>query len=376
MKKVRLTLLIYNYLFVVIVLIAAVLTKNNKNVILPGILLFPVAFYFALSLTDKFTKFSEKHVVSSFHGIKNVLKVYSFVITTLVFLAGFIFARGPVEYFFVSLLAPLPIYFISTWWKSRTMRIIIFLIKMPFRRRRRKKAVQSAKVGTNKPSHHKNAKPPTKKAHPVTAKPKPVYTGKPMVSVESLDSDSAESANTTEAQSHNNNTNTSSKTEEGEVILDAEILNDDHALINEVSGEEVDGDNFSTQGIKDVDRRQFLKLLGGSSLGIIAMTMFFPQKASAAFFGSVPGPGVVAIKDSSGNQIDPAEKGPTDGYRVSEIDDASTPSYYGFVDKDSNWYIAKEDSSGSYRYVKGDSSFSTNWTNRASLSYDYFDTIF
>jgi hypothetical protein len=84
----------------------------------------------------------------------------------------------------------------------------------------------------------------------------------------------------------------------------------------------------------------------------------------------------VALKDSQGNQIDPSEKGPTDGYSISEIDDDALPSYYGFVDKDGRWYISKEDSAGSYRYTKGNSSFSTNWGNRAALTYDYFDVIF
>lgn len=61
-------------------------------------------------------------------------------------------------------------------------------------------------------------------------------------------------------------------------------------------------------------------------------------------------------------------------YKVSDID-SSTPSYYGFIKFDGSWYIMKE-SSGTYRYVKGASSYSTNWTNRASLTYDYYDQVF
>ena len=41
--------------------------------------------------------------------------------------------------------------------------------------------------------------------------------------------------------------------------------------------------------------------------------------------------------------------------------------YYGFVDKTGAWFIMKEESSGAYRYTKGDSNFSTNWTTRNSL---------
>lgn len=124
----------------------------------------------------------------------------------------------------------------------------------------------------------------------------------------------------------------------------------------------------------DLDRRHFLKLIGSAGLTLFLFSIF-TKKAQAAFFGSMPGPGTISIKDSGGTVIDPAVKQPTDGYRINQIDDSS-PAYYGFVNKDGNWFIMKEDSSGNYRYSKGGSSFSTNWTNRASLTYDYFDAIF
>lgn len=124
----------------------------------------------------------------------------------------------------------------------------------------------------------------------------------------------------------------------------------------------------------DVNRRQFIKLIGSAGLTLFLFSIF-TKKAQAAFFGSVPGPGTVALKDTAGVQIDPAQLHPTDGYKISQIDDSS-PAYYGFVRKDGAWFIMKEDSSGNYRYAKGTSSFSTNWTNRASLTYDYFDVIF
>jgi len=106
------------------------------------------------------------------------------------------------------------------------------------------------------------------------------------------------------------------------------------------------------------------------------MLFVFQEKASASFFGSGGGPGIVSVKDSSGNKIDPSEKQPTDGYNISEIDDDTTPAYYGFVHKDGNWYIAKEGVGGSYRYVSGSSNFSVSWAIRATLSYDYFDNVF
>lgn len=66
-------------------------------------------------------------------------------------------------------------------------------------------------------------------------------------------------------------------------------------------------------------------------------------------------------------------------YRISDTDDDASPNYYGFLDKDGAWYILKEtivSGANTYRYAKGTSNYATNWTNRASLSYDYFDVVF
>lgn len=128
----------------------------------------------------------------------------------------------------------------------------------------------------------------------------------------------------------------------------------------------------------DPERRKFLKLIGaaGGSLFMLAM---FTKKAEAAFFGSMPGPGTVSIKNTSGAQIDPAEKKPTDGYNITEIDDSAADIYYGFVNKDGAWYIQKELSTGAYRYTRGDSDFTnatTGWPNKANLSYGYFNEKF
>lgn len=127
--------------------------------------------------------------------------------------------------------------------------------------------------------------------------------------------------------------------------------------------------------VADVNRRLFLKLIGGAGLSVFMMSLF-TDRAHAAFFGSMPVPGAMTIKDSTGAAIDPAEKQPTDGYEISEIDDAATPAYYGFVHKTGAWYISREDANGSYRYVKGPSDFPTAWANRATLTYDYFDNVF
>jgi hypothetical protein len=128
----------------------------------------------------------------------------------------------------------------------------------------------------------------------------------------------------------------------------------------------------------DPERRKFLKLIGAAGGSLFLMTIF-TKSTEAAFFGSMPGPGTVAVKNLAGVQIDPAEKKPTDGYNITEVDDAGVDVYYGFVNKDGAWFIQKELSTGAYRYTKGTSDFTnvtTGWPNRASLSYGYFNDIF
>jgi hypothetical protein len=128
----------------------------------------------------------------------------------------------------------------------------------------------------------------------------------------------------------------------------------------------------------DPERRKFLKLIGAAGGSLFLMTIF-TRSAEASFFGSMPGPGTLAIKNTSGVKIDPAEKKPTDGYNITEVDDSGVDSYYGFVNKDGAWYIQKELSTGAYRYVKGSNDFTnavTGWPNRTNLTYNYFDQVF
>ena len=131
----------------------------------------------------------------------------------------------------------------------------------------------------------------------------------------------------------------------------------------------------------DTDRRTFLKLIGSAGLSIFMLALF-TKKAEAAFFGSVPGPGTVAIKDTTGAQINPAIKHPTDGYKITQLDETTDlpNTYYGFVNKDGAWFIMLDDGSGNYRYRRGDSDFTndlTGWPDRTDLEeYGYFYAIF
>ena len=68
---------------------------------------------------------------------------------------------------------------------------------------------------------------------------------------------------------------------------------------------------------------------------------------------------------------------PVTGYKVADIDESGTVKYYGFMNKSGNWYVmANDTSANTFRYVKGTSGYATNWTNRATLTYDYFNIIF
>lgn len=68
-----------------------------------------------------------------------------------------------------------------------------------------------------------------------------------------------------------------------------------------------------------------------------------------------------------------------DCYQTSDIDQASsTVTYIGKVDRAGNWFIQKIDSTSgtTFRFIKGTSDYTTNWTIRASLTYDYFHIVF
>lgn len=65
-------------------------------------------------------------------------------------------------------------------------------------------------------------------------------------------------------------------------------------------------------------------------------------------------------------------------YILCDVDGDSEPKYYGYQRQDGFWYIQKETTSGdsSYRYAAGTDGYATNWTNRASLNYDYPEGVF
>ena len=89
------------------------------------------------------------------------------------------------------------------------------------------------------------------------------------------------------------------------------------------------------------------------------------------------GMGATSSSGSGGSSSTPIIIDSLDHYKPSDADETTANKYYGFLDKDGNWYIMKNDTSAnSYRYAKGSGSYSTNWTGRAGLTYGYFDVVF
>jgi hypothetical protein len=131
--------------------------------------------------------------------------------------------------------------------------------------------------------------------------------------------------------------------------------------------EEVQSDSF------DLDKRAFLKLLGAAGMSFFFFSLF---KGRGTPLGLGSSGGATIIENTSGQKINPAEKKPTDGYYISEIDDGDI-SFFGYINTEGAWYIMRQDNhSTSIRYVRGESDFAGSWSRRSDLSYDYFHNIF
>jgi len=144
--------------------------------------------------------------------------------------------------------------------------------------------------------------------------------------------------------------------------------------IEEVTTERVQSQKEGT-GVTDVDKRDFLKMIGAAGVSFLLFSIF-SRRPESLFFGSSKGSGITALTDGTGTKIDPAERQLTDGYQISEIDD-NIVAFYGFTNREGAWFIMKEDpDEGSFRYIKGDSDFSGNWVNHENLRYDYYHNVF
>ena len=86
----------------------------------------------------------------------------------------------------------------------------------------------------------------------------------------------------------------------------------------------------------------------------------------------------IGIEDLTNTEINPATEDTLldikNQYKISDLADGNT-SYFGFLKSDGSWYIMSLTETEA-RYVKGDDDYSTNWTDRESLTYDYYNNIF
>ncbi len=72
-----------------------------------------------------------------------------------------------------------------------------------------------------------------------------------------------------------------------------------------------------------------------------------------------------------------SEVAKTEGYNISDIDKTGDPVYYGMTRFDGKYYIIQRTkSTGTWRYTKGDSDYTTAWANKTSESYDYYFNTF
>ncbi len=81
-------------------------------------------------------------------------------------------------------------------------------------------------------------------------------------------------------------------------------------------------------------------------------------------------------KVTKSNRLPVENQHPLEKYQLSDIARGDT-EYWGYLDKDGNWYILRFNrSTGARRYTRGNSDYPTNWTSRTSLTYDYFNEVF
>ncbi|MFA6142508.1 MAG: hypothetical protein WC738_04345 [Candidatus Omnitrophota bacterium] len=68
-------------------------------------------------------------------------------------------------------------------------------------------------------------------------------------------------------------------------------------------------------------------------------------------------------------------------YKISdEADDSVSPTtkkYYGYLNRDGEWYIMRRDlTAKTYRYFAGSSNFTDGWSGREAYDYGTYEEIF
>ena len=121
--------------------------------------------------------------------------------------------------------------------------------------------------------------------------------------------------------------------------------------------------------VADIDRRTFIKLIGATGISFFLVSLLGRQVENLIFNRASQSQSDAL---GSGSQPGPSGARPTEGYTISEVDEGPN-TYFGFINKDGNWLIMKQDEDGtSFRYAKGSSDFPGNWASRENIKYDYF----
>ncbi|MBI2049671.1 hypothetical protein HYT32_02075 [Candidatus Roizmanbacteria bacterium] len=127
--------------------------------------------------------------------------------------------------------------------------------------------------------------------------------------------------------------------------------------------------------VTDINKRAFLKIVGATGLSFFLISTFgrtIQSLLSGQTLTQIPTP----IGNPQNSQANGPKTSPTDEYKISEVDD-DIISFYGFINKNGDWFIMKGDTnSGTFRYAKGTSNFPENWKKRKNLKYDYYDNTF
>jgi hypothetical protein len=125
--------------------------------------------------------------------------------------------------------------------------------------------------------------------------------------------------------------------------------------------------------VADIDKRTFIKLIGTAGLSFFFFSLL-GRRVESLFFGNT-----FQATNTSGtlpSSQTPQSTQPFEGYKISEIDDGVV-SYYGFINREGAWLIMQEDTrTSSFRYAKGNLNFSSNWSAREGLKYDYYFNLF
>lgn len=135
------------------------------------------------------------------------------------------------------------------------------------------------------------------------------------------------------------------------------------------------GSKLGTVDVADIDRRVFLKLVGATGLSFFLISLFSRRTADTLLYNKL-NTGKESVNPVTDQVNTASQKQGPSGYTITEIDD-NLIAYYGFTNTTGGWYIMREDSlSGSFRYVKGDSDFPSNWKDREDLKYAYYNDVF